>query len=170
MTLVAGMSFLSAGCYALQPAAGAVLVPGAKVALDITDAGRVALGGSMGPEISRVNGRLMSRDGDEYVVSVSGVDFLRGGFQGWRGETVRINAGHVSTLYQRSFSKGRTIALGAVLVGGAVLLGGKAFDPGSIDPDPDPIDSGATTRRGRIPARPGVLPPFVRSINPPRSY
>lgn len=170
MTIVAGMGFLSAGCYALQPAAGAVPVPGTNVALDITDAGRVALGMSMGPGISRVTGRLMSRSGTEYLISVSGVELQRGGFETWRGETVRIDASHVSTFYERRFSKGRTILLSAVLVGAAAVLAKKGLDRSFVDPDSIPIDTITSRRgRGRIPTRSG-LPPFLRSINPPRSY
>lgn len=170
MTIVAGMGFLSAGCYALQPAAGAVPVPGTNVALDINDAGRVALGMSMGPGISRVNGRLMSRSSTDYTLSVTGVELQRGGFETWRGETVRIDASHVSTFYERRFSKGRTILLSAVLVGAASLVAGRALGKSTFDPDSTPTDTGTARRgRGRIPTRSG-LPPFLRSINPPRSY
>jgi hypothetical protein len=170
MTLVAGAGFLSAGCYALQPAAGATPVPGTNVALDINDAGRVALGGSMGPSINRVNGKLMSKDGEDYVLAVSGVDLLLGGYQSWAGETVRINSTHVSTLYLRRFSPGRTIVLGAVAAGVAAVVVNKTLPRSAAPPDTTPIDTGVT-RRGRLPAigRRG-LPPFLRSINPPRSY
>ena len=91
MTLMAGASFLTAGCYSLQPAPGVAPVVGTNVAMDINDAGRVALGGSMGPSILRVSGRLLSQDGSDYVMSVSGVDLLQGGYQAWAesGMTVK---------------------------------------------------------------------------------
>ena len=170
MTLLAGVSVMSAGCYALQPAASATPAPGTSIALAINDAGRLALGGSMGPEISRVNGRLMSLDGDEYVVSVSGVDLLRGGFQAWNGETVRIKTSHVSALLERRFSKGRTIVLGAAIVGVAAILANKGLGP--LNPPPDtalPDTNPARRGRPRIPTR-STFPPFLRSINPPRSH
>lgn len=169
MTLIAGAGFLTAGCYALQPAPGVAPVVGTNVAMDINDAGRVALGGSMGPSILRVSGRLLSQDGPDYVMSVSGVDLLQGGYQAWSGETVRINNSYVSALYQRRFSPARTVVLGSVIVGAAVLLGGKALPRSTVDPDTTPPDTGVT-RRGRLPAVRRGLPPFLRSINPPRSY
>src|SRR6187401_2195337 len=62
---------LLAGCYTLQPSRGATPQPGKIIGLDINDAGRVALSGSMGPEIGQIEGRLVSRDSAEYVVGVT---------------------------------------------------------------------------------------------------
>jgi hypothetical protein len=110
---------LLAGCYTLQPAGRAAPEVGTRVAFDVTDAGRVALGGSMGPEIDQVEGRLLETNGDEYVVAVSNVKLLRGGHQVWAGETVRIKSDHVSTTYTRRFSRVRTI--GFAVAGGAAV-------------------------------------------------
>ena len=79
----------------------------------LTDAGRTALGGSMGPEIIQIEGKLLSTDNSEYVVGVSLVRLLRGGEQVWRGETVRIKTEYVSSLYERRLSASRSLALGA---------------------------------------------------------
>ena len=51
-----GVGLLLAGCYTLQPARGVTPEIGARVAFDVNDAGRVVLGGSMGPEIDQVEG------------------------------------------------------------------------------------------------------------------
>jgi len=102
----------------LQPTGGAVTPQlGARVALEITDVGRVALGSSMGPEISQVEGRLISTEGGEYLVSVSSVRLLRGGSQVWSGERVGIRTDYVNTMYLRRLSKGRT-AVSLAVVGG----------------------------------------------------
>src|SRR4051794_22398799 len=94
-------AFLVTGCYSLQPIRGTTPEPGMVIGLDITDAGRVALGGAMGPEISRVEGRLVSRDSSEFVIGVSGVDLLRGGEQVWHGEIVHVKREYVSSIYER---------------------------------------------------------------------
>jgi hypothetical protein len=174
MTTVAGIGLLASGCYSLHPTSVAVPEPGTKLAFAINDVGRVALAGSMGPELRRVEGSLQSKDGDDYVVNVSGVELLQGGYQTWAGETVRINSSFVSAVYEKKFSKGKTaIAVGAVAVV-ATLFAGKGI-PSFID-FPGEDDSAAVERRGRIPRslhpsvrRPG-LPPFLRSLNPPRSH
>lgn len=113
---------LLAGCYTLQPVRGASPVVGSRVALDVNDAGRVALGGSMGPEIGQVEGTLIQRGNGDYLLGVTSVSFLRGGVQVWKGEQVHIKPEYVSTVYERRLSKGRTIALAAAGAGAVALI------------------------------------------------
>jgi hypothetical protein len=174
MMTVAGIGLLTTSCYTLQPSAVAVPVPGTRLAFAINDVGRVALGGSMGPELRRVEGNLQSRDGDDYVVSVKGVELLQGGYQTWAGETVRIKSSYVSAIYEKHFSVAKTVLfLGGAAVAASLLVS-KDFRS-FIDPrsNTDPDSGGATRRipiRGSLnPSRPG-LPPFLRSLNPPRSH
>lgn len=109
---------LLAGCYTLQPARGITPEPGSQVALDLNDVGRVALGGSMGPAIAQVEGRLIdSRDG-EYLIAVEAVRLLQGGEQVWSGEEVRIKNEYVGYTYRRRFSPKRTVAVTAIGIGG----------------------------------------------------
>jgi hypothetical protein len=135
---------LLAGCYTLQPARGVVPNPGTEVAFDVNDAGRVALGQLMGPEISQIEGRLISKENGEFIVAVRGVRLLRGGDQIWSGERVRLKSEHVGSVYERRFSPGRSAMLAAVGVGGfaafmvtrSLILGsGSGSEPG---PGPDP--------------------------------
>src|SRR5829696_4340639 len=106
-----------AGCYTLQRAGGAAPDVGEKVAFVVNDAGRVALGGSLGPEISQQEGRVLALETGEYAVAVSNVKLLRGGEQVWGGERVRIKSDYVSSTYERRFSRSRTIAVSAAGVG-----------------------------------------------------
>jgi len=174
MTTVAGIGLLTTSCYNLQPASVAVPEPGTRIAFAINDVGRVALGGSMGPELRRVEGNFQSKDGDDYLVNVKGVELLQGGYQAWAGESVRIKSSYVSAVYEKTFSKSRTaVAVGGVAVA-AVLLSSKGIRS-YLDPREDPPTDTFVTRRGRIPRSlsPSVrlgLPPFLRSLNPPRSH
>jgi hypothetical protein len=139
-----------AGCYTLEPARSAPQ-PGSVIALDITDAGRVALGGLIGPEIAQVEGRLLGMDSSQYTVGVTTVRFLRGGDQVWQGEPVRIKSEYVASRYERRFSGARSAALGAVAVAGVAaiaaqsLLGSGSGDAGGKPP----IDTGLTQRAPR---------------------
>ena len=113
---------LASACYDVQPMVSATPAPGTRLALSINDTGRVALGGTMGPEIRRVEGNLLNRDNNEYVLAVTGVNLLNGDFQKWDGETVRIQSSMVNGLYERRFSKGRTIAfVGLVALAAATI-------------------------------------------------
>lgn len=144
-----------AGCYTLEPARQSAPQPGSVIALDITDAGRVALGGLIGPEIAQVEGRLVQMDSSEYVIGVTTVRFLRGGDQVWHGETVHIKTAYVTSRYERQFSAARTAVLGAVAVGAIALVATKSLRGfGQGDSGKTPGDSGQTQRvPQRVPHR-----------------
>ncbi len=135
------------GCYTLQPVAGNPLPLGTEVGIDITDAGRVALGGSMGPEIAQIEGRLVSRDSAEYVLAVSMVHLLRGGEQVWTGERVRIKSEYVSSVKERKLSKGRTAAMAAASAAVIAMIIRSSLI-GSVfgDDSKPPIDTFQATR------------------------
>lgn len=119
------LAALLTGCSKLEPVQGPAPVPGTQMAYDINDVGRVALGGAMGPEIARVEGQLLGTEDGTYLVSVSGINFLRGGFQSWSGEMVRLRPEYIGNQYKRKVSTGRSIAMGTIAVGGfaAFMLG-----------------------------------------------
>src|SRR5688500_16666741 len=107
------LPLLLGGCYTLQPLGGGAPPVGRRIAFDVNDAGRVALGGLIGPEVAQIEGRLLNNGLDDYLVAVSTVRLLRGGEQVWAGEQVRLRPEHVTSTYERRFSRGRTVALTA---------------------------------------------------------
>jgi hypothetical protein len=131
------LALLLAGCSTLQPVQGPVPAPGARLAFDVNDAGRVALGGAMGPEIGQIEGQLLGNEDGAYVVAVSGVNYLRGGHQSWSGETVRLRPEHIGNTYERRTSTGRSIAMGVITVGGftAFVVGRSLVTSGQEDDD-----------------------------------
>lgn len=156
LSLVA-IGVLSAGCYTLEPAGGVTPQVGTGVAFDLNDAGRVAMGGSMGPEIAQIEGRLVSKDATGYQVAVTMVRLLRGGEQVWHGEQIDLKSDYVSTVYLRQYSPGRTIAMSAIAVGTVVALAGAAIiGSGGLDDPVNPKDTSLTSRRA---PRPRKLPP-----------
>ena len=145
------MGFLLVGCYTLVPTGGTVPGPGAEMGFDLNDAGRLALGGSMGPEIEQIEGRLIQRDTSEYVVGVTGIHLLRGGEQVWHGEVVRIKTSYVSSLYERRFSTARSIALGTAAVGAIAAIATQSLTGLGTPSGPgtSPGDTAHTQRRPR---------------------
>ena len=124
--------------------------PGTVIGLDITDAGRVALGGAMGPEIDQVEGKLIAKDTTGYLVGVTSLHLLRGGEQVWHGEQVQIKKEYVSSVYQRRFSPSRSAALAAVGIGAVALIATRSIFPsGSINQPMGPDSSGTSNRRRR---------------------
>jgi hypothetical protein len=113
-----------------------------RVALDVNDAGRVALGGSMGPEIDRVEGRLIERTNGDYLLGVTSVSLLRGGVQTWKGEQVVVKPEFVSTVYERRFDVMRTgLAVAAFAGGVAVIMTQDLLGSGTEDDSKPPTDT-----------------------------
>lgn len=144
---------LLVGCYTLQPTGGTVPEAGTIMGFDITDAGRIALGGPMGPEIEQVEGRLLSRDVGEYVVGVTAIRLLHGGEQVWHGEQVHIKTEYVSRLYERRFSATRSLALGAASVGAIAAIAGRTLGGLGSTERPEPGSPGDTAHTQRRPRR-----------------
>jgi hypothetical protein len=138
-----GVGVTLVGCYTLQPARGVAPQIGQKIAFDVNDVGRAALGGSMGPEIDQIEGRLLQRDTTQYVVAVAAVRMLRGGEQAWSGEPVKIKPEYVGATYVRQFSRGRTLALGAIGVGAVALIASQSLLGGGDNPGKTPNDTAA---------------------------
>jgi len=149
LSSVASLGAFLTGCTSLQPAGGVSPEVGSKVAFDVNDAGRVALGGTMGPEIAQVEGKVIERDTSGYLLSVSGIRLLRGGEQAWSGEQVRLRREYLSSAYTRHVSLGRSIALGAIGLGGftAIMISQSLFGSGQPN-DSIPSDT-VITRLGR---------------------
>lgn len=144
------LGVLVTGCYTLQPVKGVVPEVGAYVALDVNDSGRVALGGSMGPEIVQIEGRLLSTENGAYLLGVSAVRLLRGAEQVWRGEQVLIKSEHVQSVYLRQFSTTRSVALGTTAVGGfTAFLVARALRGAGSGGDPGVQPDTANAQRGR---------------------
>jgi len=142
--------FVLAGCYTYEPAR-TTPQPGNELALDINDTGRVALRGAMGPEISQIEGRLIQKTATDYVISVSLVHLLRGGEQTWSGEEVRLKQEFVSTIYEKRFSKSRTLIASATTAAVVVLVATKSslIGLGGLDPAKSPPDTALSVRRPR---------------------
>ena len=146
--VIASAMVLCVGCYSLQPIVGPSPALGTTVAVSINDAGRVALGGSMGPAIDEVEGRLIQRDSAEYLLSVVTVRFLRGGEQTWTGERVRIKSEFVSVIKEKKFSRGRTALISAVALGAVAAFVTRAIvGSGQGELPRSPLDSTAQSIR-----------------------
>ncbi len=136
------------GCYSLHPVAtGTAPEIGARIAVEVNDIGRAALGGSMGPEIDRIEGRMMEKDSSGYTIAVEQIYLMRGGMQVWNNEKIRIGTDQVRGLFERRISRGRSIALGTAGAGAlAFMLSRGLLGAGLGDPPSVPTDSGASLR------------------------
>lgn len=139
--VVAAALLVSTACYSHQPVIGQTLPAGAQIVISINDAGRLALGGQMGPEIAQIEGRLISKDSAEYVMSVAQLILLRGGQQVWSGERIRVKTEYITVVNEKRFSRTRTALVSAAALGAVALLfqqgllGSVSGEDGKLPPD-----------------------------------
>ena len=146
--LMLPMVMFTTGCYTLVPVANTGIPAGATIALEINDAGRVALGGTMGPEIGEVEGRLIEQTSSEYRLAVTGVRYLRdAGEQTWNGERISIPSDHVRSVSARRLSRGRSaIIAGAALGAVAYIVTRSISGKGQEPPGRVPTDTAQSVR------------------------
>lgn len=134
------------GCYtqARVDASQAGALTGNTVVVDVTDRGRVALADSLGPGITRLEGRLAGTTDSTLALRVSRVEFIRGTPARWSGETVTVSRDFVAGIAERRVNRGKTALATALVIGGAIafLLSVSLLGSGSDDvpnrPGPGP--------------------------------
>jgi len=142
------LALVVTGCYTLQPlTTSAAPENGTRIALYLNDAGRVALGRTVGPEIERLEGRLLEQDSEAYSIAVMHVFTLRGGVQIWSGEQVRVGKDQVRSISERRLSKARTVALGAAGVGSVTYVLSRGLLGFGLDDPVVPTDTSAESLR-----------------------
>lgn len=129
---VVGLLF-SVGCYAYSPLPATGVLPKTDVAIDLNDVGRVHLGPQIGPEVARVEGRILDASDSILQIKVQNVTYINGSSDTWLGQPVTLNRSDIKFAEQKSLSRSRTVitialigaAIAAVL---AVVLRGSAGD------------------------------------------
>lgn len=148
--LAAVLLAASTGCYAYRPVETAPV--GERVALQISDRGRVGLAERFGPGLAEIRGQLVSQESNEYVVNVLRVSQISGISSPWSGELARVDRSFVGTVRQRQLSPVRTslMAVGAATVA-YFIANGKIV--GNYRQDPDEPGTGEPPLSNRIPLR-----------------
>jgi hypothetical protein len=100
----------------------AALGPGVLVEVELSDAGRVGMTSSVGPEAGTIQGALQSRSDSGIVMRVSQVLGEYGGVTKWEGELVSIRPEYVRSLRERKFSATRTAVLAVAASAGLVAF------------------------------------------------
>jgi hypothetical protein len=141
IAVTVGVLHFCTACYSYAPVRSTPQ-PGAQVALEVTDEGRVALNDKIGPGVVRLEGTLAGVEGDELLVDASAVRQLRGYISDLGGVRVRLPQRYVTRMDERRFSRTRTLMVAggvvAVVVGFfAAKISGRST-PGDEDPGGGP--------------------------------
>jgi hypothetical protein len=108
-----------AGCYTYVPVGTARPQPGSRVAIAITDRGRVALTEPVGPGARRLEGDLVEATDTSIVMAVSSVRYLDLSVPArWSGQRVELRPDHIGDVRERRLHRTRTwFAVGLAALG-----------------------------------------------------
>src|SRR5262249_41749918 len=109
-------------CYEYKPIMTEPPPVGETVALEVTDQGRVSLAERFGPGLAEIQGRVVSNQGNEYVVNVYRVSQVNGESAAWSGEVTRINQAFIGSVKGRQLSPLRTTLLAVVGAAGLYFI------------------------------------------------
>lgn len=124
LPLLLVIALVTPGCYSYVPFNGALATPGASIAIELNDRGRVAVGERLGPELERVDGVLSFASDSDIVLQVSQVRDISGGMTTWSGETVHVRPAYTKQVFERRLDKRKTsifAASAAALVGAFII-------------------------------------------------
>jgi hypothetical protein len=113
---------LVAACYTYTPLPTLQPAPDTRVALVLTDVGRVGAGADMGPGVARIEGALVGSSDSAYTLRITGVTDIRGHESRWSGESFSLRRTWVGNAYERRFSKSRTYLLVGAVTAGVVAF------------------------------------------------
>ena len=112
------MPGLLGACYTYQPVPSTP-PPQTRVAVVLSDYGRLEASRQIGPRTDRVEGNMLSATDTAYLLAVSSVKPIRGPWVRWSGEQVSVRRDYVANMYERRLSKGRTAL---AIAGGAFTV------------------------------------------------
>jgi hypothetical protein len=102
---------LLGACYSYRLVPSTEIQPATRVAIVLSDYGRLEASKQIGPQAARVEGAVLSTDDSAYLLSVSGVKPISGQWVRWSGEPVMMRRNYVAFTYERRPSRGKTILL-----------------------------------------------------------
>lgn len=129
------------GCYTYAPLdASTGVQAGERVAVEVTDRGRVELGERLGSGVVRLEGTLTRTDSQDLVMNVWRVMSIGGETSRWSGESIRFRRDLAARVQMRTLNRPRTYLVAGAAVAGLVLFA-KSFDLfGSFTGGSDPVE------------------------------
>lgn len=127
-----------AACYTQVPLETASPPPLTRVIARVTDSGAVAIGSSVGPGASEVEGVVASANQDEWTLNLLRVDYRGGVSTTWNREPVTFPRYALSNISEKRVNKARSWMAAGLFVAGAFAVT-RLFGYGGADEETPPI-------------------------------
>jgi len=123
LTLAAGT-----GCYQQRPVPGPT-TPGTTLIVLLNDRGRAEVAPSVGPEVDRLEGRVLSTTDSTVTLAMRASRTFGGVETAWTGERVEFRRSGARAFEQRALSRRRTVlTVGAMIVGLVALIATRSLN------------------------------------------
>jgi hypothetical protein len=131
LTAAVPVLFTGTACYQYRTSGPDAVQPGQVVHVDLTAPGAAALASSIGPNATALNGRVLTRAGNDVTLAVTQIDRGAAPEQFLKGDPIAFSLMNVSSVQLRSFDKQRTaLAIGGIV--GAIVIGQIFIDQSGI--------------------------------------
>lgn len=112
-------------CYQYRTSGRDAVQPGQVVHIDLTAPGAAALAPAIGPNATALNGKVLTRAGNDLTLAVTQIDRGSAPEQFLRGEPISLSFDNVLGIRMRRFDTPRTVlAIGGII---AAVVAGQAF-------------------------------------------
>jgi hypothetical protein len=125
------MLLIGTACYQYRTSGPDAVQPGQIVHVDLTAPGAAALAPTIGPNATALNGKVLTRAGNDVTIAVTQIDRGAAPEQFLKGDPVSFSLASISSVQLRSFDKQRTVlAIGGII--GAIVVGQIFVDQSGI--------------------------------------
>jgi hypothetical protein len=142
VAVIVAITFLVGACFTYAPTSLAAAPNGGTVRFDLTDAAQSESFGSLGSQVTSVEGKVRSTSDSAVTISVSEVGRVAADNQAYQGDMITIPTRYIGRVEQKRTQVGRSLLVAGAIIGAVVWIGGSQAGHGSVSsrrpPGPPP--------------------------------
>ena len=126
VAVVVAISFLVGACSTYAPTSLAAAPTSGTVRFDLTDAAHSESFGSLGSQVTSVEGKVRSTSDSAVTIAVSEVGRVAADNQAYHGDMITIPTRYIGRVEQKRTQVGRSLLVAGAVVGAVVWIGTQA--------------------------------------------
>jgi hypothetical protein len=126
VAVVVAISFLVGACSTYAPTSLAAAPESGTVRFDLTDAAHSESFGSLGSQVTSVEGKVRSTSDSAVTIAVSEVGRVAADNQEYHGDMITIPTRYIGRVEQKRTQVGRSLLVAGAVIGAVVWIGSQA--------------------------------------------
>jgi hypothetical protein len=126
VAVIVAITFLVGACSTYAPTSLAAAPTGGTVRFDLTDAAHSESFGSLGSQVTSVEGKVRSTSDSAVTISVSEVGRVAADNQAYQGDMITIPTRYIGRVEQKRTQVGRSLLVAGAVLGAVVWIGSQA--------------------------------------------